>query len=133
MTGGRGYEQRGVLFFVFQFGQELLFEFDVAAEIDFDAEFHGQQFGHFGIELGVDVQARDGAEGEQFAQHPARRHADRLGEGPDGAGQFHDDVVLSRRGRVRSGPADAAEGLRASSGLPPRRRSCVAGSRIAFV
>ena len=42
MTGGRGSSSGGIVFFVFQFGQELLFEFDVAAEIDLDAEFRGQ-------------------------------------------------------------------------------------------
>ena len=85
MTGGRGSSCAGSSGCVAQLGQRLFGLIDFVLEVDLDAQLDGQQFGHFGVDLGVDVAHR--AQAQQLPQHLLGRHADRLGEAAHGAGQ----------------------------------------------
>jgi hypothetical protein len=93
--------------FAFQFGVDLIFQAHRLAELDFDGQFHGQQLGHFGAQLGVDVGARN-PHAQQLAEHGPHRNADRFGKLAHGAGQLNHQTRLSRgRSVVGAGPLDA--------------------------
>ena len=62
---------RIVLAFI-DLGKNLVLQGHLLAEIDFHAEFHRQQFGQLGIQLGTDVHGGCRAQSEQIAKHLGR-------------------------------------------------------------
>ena len=84
--------------------QHLLFQRDLAADIDLDSQLGGQEFGRLGIEAGCDV-AHD-PQRHQLAEDLSGGNPGGFREGADGAGQLHDDFAFAGRGRVGAGATE---------------------------
>ena len=97
--------ERGGIVGGIQLGQELLFDIGLMVELGVDAQFGGQQFGHFRIEIRGDV--GHGAHLQQLGEDRPRGHAEGLGECSHGARQLHDHALLPRRGGVGARSFDA--------------------------
>ena len=98
-----GLQGGGVVFLLLRF-EHLVFQAEFAANLDLNAQFRGQQFGHLGIEIGGDV-AHD-AQAQELAENGPGRHADGLGERADITGERDDHFALAGRGGIGSGAAD---------------------------
>ena len=109
--GRAGLAAGRVVVLMVQRAEDLVLQRHLAVEVDLHAQLDGQQFGHLRIEVGGDVAHRPHR--QQLGEDGPRGHADRFGEGADGAGEVDDDFALSRRGGLRSRAADVRR--------PPRR------------